>query len=135
MVQRSLGGEPPKSEWQVKCGFQAGTGTSIDPTVTAPQPTAAANEGARDIGELPGGQTWGSREPEPEQPQRWSTRTPAPIDQLIESYQALEETIPSFVVFELLAAADSEGDSEQDHPLLACAASVDPDTMYLHEPN
>ena len=43
----------------------------------------------------------------------------------------LEEQLPYHVAFE--TCADFEAENEAEHPMMAYAASADPDTMYFHE--
>ena len=45
----------------------------------------------------------------------------------------IQDLGPHYVAYEVLATPIMEAEFENDNPLLAIAASADPDTMYYHE--
>jgi hypothetical protein len=65
---------------------------------------------------------------------RRSTRVTRPPERLIEALEAqVASDSPSSVAYEALFEPDMTTELEGQDPLLAFAASADPDTMYLHE--
>ena len=65
-------------------------------------------------------------------PLRRSSRQRQSRQRLIELLEAeLRHETPNYVAYEVLASIDDQ--SVDDNPLLAFAASADPDTMYYHE--
>ena len=161
-VRKMMGGAPVTSNWQRQCGFThqpprqelfqqfnqpvipETEGAAQEPQQQQQQPMGAPPQG--DPTDVPSEEPTetpavGPTEGAPlgtvyEDGLRRSTRKRTPSRKVLENLEAfeaaLEEVEPSYVAFEVLADREAYAETNH-HPLLAFAASADPDTMYLHE--
>ncbi len=157
-VRQSFGETPPVSQWQAKCGFTTATTTKRStapseqqvPVTTQHSPSAtAAPEGdtaapvadapAADVPETTTPSADGDQFTQPSvaslPPLRRSTRPRRPVERYTVAFgaQVSQGYHEEGELLSYQALCPSMPSSMDGNPLMAMAASADPDVMYLHE--
>jgi Reverse transcriptase (RNA-dependent DNA polymerase)/GAG-pre-integrase domain len=156
-VRGSLGNLSPPSEWQKMCGFtssstvkrQVNQGQPLQAEESQPfmefdlEPGLQVKEGEWQASQTPLPESEGDEPDDEPPPLRRSPRLnkipeklpvkQSNVSEVLYGMEAkLEDKLPYHVAYEAIKEwADIEG--QEQHPMLAYAASADPDTMYYHE--
>ncbi|KAI2507330.1 hypothetical protein MHU86_7050 [Fragilaria crotonensis] len=157
-VRGTLGNLSPPSEWQKLCGFKSSLPTTKLQTPKQDdqgqslkqakesqpfmefdlEPGVQVNEGGWQASQTPLPDSEGEQGQEPQTLRRSPrlNKIPDKTSKVLEVWYDLEAKLEDKITYHVAYETIKEWadiDDEEQHPMLAYAASADPDTMYYHE--